>query len=97
MTDMDDVDDDDLAKITEWPVGTKQDCIDLLEFVISLWTFPESCVDRPDDSSFHLSTGGWSDNEVLIVALMENSMFWIMCWDQSRRGGHYQFSVDRAP
>ena len=40
-----------------------------------------------------LSTGGWSDNEEIINQLSE-TMFWVMYWQTSRRGGHYTFGID---
>ena len=42
---------------------------------------------------YHLSTGGWSGNEDIIGALRRNTLFWITCWESSKRGGHYEFSI----
>lgn len=45
---------------------------------------------------WRISTGGWSGNESILAALQENYMFWLMCWQQSRRGGHYIFHCPLA-
>lgn len=42
--------------------------------------------------AYFISTGGWSGNEDVIYAMMDNHMFWGMFWNQSRRGGHYIFA-----
>ena len=40
----------------------------------------------------HLHTGGWSGNEDTI-SVLQNTMFWGMYWEESRRGGHYTFTL----
>ena len=47
---------------------------------------------RQDGDIYYLSTGGWSGNEDIIQALMENTMFHLMYWLESTRGGHYVFA-----
>jgi hypothetical protein len=42
-----------------------------------------------------ISTGGWSQHEAMIDALMENTMFWMLYWYSSTRGGHYVFKLKR--
>lgn len=42
---------------------------------------------------FYISTVGWSGNERLIEAMQANDMFWSLCWQSRRRGGHYRFHV----
>ena len=37
------------------------------------------------------ATGGWSGNEDVIGALMENRAFWWTCWESSTRGGGFTF------
>ena len=43
----------------------------------------------------NLSTGGWSGNEDIMVALKSNKWFHCFYWVQSRRGGHYIFEFDK--
>lgn len=42
-----------------------------------------------------ISTGGWSGNESIIEAMMQNNLLWNIHWCQSRRGGHYTFEMVR--
>lgn len=39
-----------------------------------------------------LSTWGWSGNED-IIGVMRQTMFWMLWWRESHRGGHYTFEV----
>jgi hypothetical protein len=39
-----------------------------------------------------LHTGGWSGNEDVIGELQQ-TMFWILYWVESHRGGHYYFNI----
>ncbi len=45
---------------------------------------------------YEISTGGWSGNESIIDAMMENTIAWNLTWQTSRRGGHFTFSVPVA-
>lgn len=69
----------------------------LVRFVHSLWWpdqkwgWNETITDGV--TRLELATGGWSGNETLISALQGNAMFWLLCWRESRRGGHYVFEV----
>ena len=40
---------------------------------------------------YYISTAGWSGNEEIIDAMMQNHMMWSLYWDQSNRGGHFIF------
>jgi hypothetical protein len=40
-----------------------------------------------------LHTFGWSGNESIVDALDKNVLFWMTCWEQSNRGGHYKFEI----
>lgn len=37
-----------------------------------------------------LTTGGWSENEEIIMEI-EDTMFWILWWQESQRGGYFKF------
>lgn len=80
-----------LQRIRDWP---HTDFGGLVEFVIFLWRYP---IEAPgDDGEWQISTSGWSGNESIVAALEENRMFWALCWQSSRRGGHYEFRI-RCP
>ncbi len=59
------------------------------------WWCPEWGWKRTFDD-YDISTGGWSGNESIIDAMMENTIAWNLTWQQSRRGGHFSFSVPNA-
>ncbi len=69
----------------------QQDFDVLMQYVAYIWTYPECVSDA--NYRWKLSTGGWSGNEDIIDALKQNTMFWLFCWVQSRRGGHYIFQT----
>lgn len=85
-------------------IANKQDALDyiknydilassldeFMEMVRSIWWHP-SLIEQKGDK-WHVSTGGWSDNEKIIDAMRGNTIFWFLYWEQSRRGGHYIFS-----
>lgn len=86
-----------LKLIREW---SHEDFAGLMEFVRDIWNWPEfgfdELADDGDAEVFELHTGGWSGNEEIIGALQDNGMFWSMCWESSRRGGHYIFKVRKT-
>jgi hypothetical protein len=82
------------------------DCTGLLEFIKSIWHMRSwgwtevnaNELDKDDDDYderggklLFVSTAGWSGNESIIRAFKENHMAWMLCWVQSRRGGHFIF------
>lgn len=81
----------ELKKITEWDY---KDFEGLMEYVADLWKYPQYWTNE-ESGKISISTGGWSGNELIISALMQNRMFWACCWVSSRRGGHYEFKVRR--
>lgn len=71
------------------------------KFIKELWWMPDwgwKEIEEPHSrkknemvKEHHISTGGWSGNESIIHAMEKNDMMWHLCWEQSRRGGHYIF------
>ncbi len=84
----------ELKKIREW------DCNDgykeLMEFVKSIWEYADCGFWSKRGNKYKISTGGWSGNEDIIDALSKNSIFWMACWLESKRGGHYIFEIPKA-
>ena len=85
--------DESLKLIREWP---RDNFLGLMDFVRDIWNYPEwgfMITQEIDERVFELHTGGWSGNEEILSALQENTMFWAMSWESSRRGGHYILKV----
>jgi hypothetical protein len=70
----------------------KEPVIDLVNFIIQIWHFQEWGV-KFRGRKLQLHTGGWSGNEEIIGAMMDNAMFWGLCWEKSERGGHFWFEL----
>jgi hypothetical protein len=83
--------DEALKRITEW---SWHDIQAMLDFVQSLW-WCRDLLWAIDGDILSASTGGWSGNESLVAAMQKNIGFWHMCWESSRRGGHYTFDLSR--
>ena len=83
----------DLEKIRDWEIHNDSSCRDLLNFVQSIWWCGDQLVERRDGETWNISTGGYSDNESIIGAMMDNFLFWSMAWEESRKGGHYVFKT----
>lgn len=78
--------------IREWPYS---DLPGLFDFMQAAWSYPT--LFTPDGSGgYRISTGGWSGNEGLIDAMQENVMAWSLCWQSSKRGGHYEFEIPKC-
>src|SRR5712671_3118024 len=82
-----------LDRIRAWPMA---DLRGLMAFVHEIWCWPDwGWTEEIKDGkpTYAISTGGWSGNESVIGALEANNMFWLLCWQSSRRGGHYEFAL----
>jgi hypothetical protein len=94
-------DDVEIETIKSWPIA---DFKNLLDYVKVRWKYADAGYweeknvrdeYNPPKTNvmYEISTGGWSGNEDLIGALQDNTMFWLVCWYSSVRGGHYVFIV----
>jgi hypothetical protein len=77
-----------LEAIKQWP---HTDFDGLVSFCARAWHYCDYWA--RDGQHIEAHTGGWSGNESTINALGENLMFWLMCWQESKRGGHYVFEL----
>ena len=86
--------DKELKEIVEWDYN---DFAGLMEYVEELWKYPQYFNkfhnDKTNKTRYEISTGGWSGNEEIIDAMIDNRMFWAVCWLSSKCGGHYVFEV----
>lgn len=78
----------ELETIRTWPL--EKGWRELMEFIAERW-YGENWSEVDGVFTFH--TFGWSGNEALVEALQSNALFWLCCWQSSRRGGHYEFEV----
>ena len=84
--------DETLEVIKNWDDLSYRGQLKLLNHVKDAWSYPTRVgVQAVNVIMYWFSTGGWSGNEGLIDALRENTMFWMLCWHLSRRGGYYEF------
>lgn len=87
-------DEQELRTIREWP---EMDLPGLMEFICERWKYAEQGSFIVREGVYHLSTLGWSGNEEIIGALQQNRIFWSLCWQVARRGGHYEFILPIFP
>jgi len=83
--------DETLERIEQWP---PDDAIRLCENVVSIW-WPDASYTTWGKRWLQLHTNGWSGNEDLICSLQNNSVFWLMYWESSRRGGHHTLDLEK--
>jgi hypothetical protein len=82
-----------LDTIAKWDWRHTDECF---EFVRQMWRWNDIMWTQTDDGEriiYHISTGGWSGNESLVMALRENHVIWMFTWVQSQRGGHHIFEL----
>lgn len=89
-----------LARIAAWEWQRFGELVDLLP---SIWKYAEAGYfeigeireEGEPRKRLHLSTAGWSGNESIIQALQRNRLFWLVGFEEHRRGGHYIFDLER--
>jgi hypothetical protein len=84
-------DDAELDSLAKWTINNAQDLMALVGYICRQWYHEGGAV--LTGRKFELHTFGWSGNEDRINALHKNWMFMAMCWQSSRRGGHYEFTL----
>jgi hypothetical protein len=86
-----------LDVIRKWEYNSERGFADLLAYVRGAWKYGDEYVKGSYGGEFvykyEMHTFGWSGNEDLIGALKDNTLFWALCWQESRRGGHYKFEA----
>ncbi len=87
----------ELTKIEMWDT-LRFGIIELVKYVGDIWKYADIeyfkfTGDRVLKLELH--TGGWSGNEDIISSLKSNTMFWMICWQKSVRGGHYYFKWNK--
>ena len=75
-----------LMAIRRWDPN---DFYGLINFIRPIWW--ASFGWREKGAYLMISTGGWSGNEDIVIALQSNRIWWTLYWELSKRGGHYIF------
>ena len=68
---------------------TQQPIDEIIETIIGNW-YGNGAVYDAHRQMLELHTDGWSGNESAIAAIRD-SLFWMMFWQSTVRGGHYYF------
>ena len=90
----------ELKKIKEWEI---YDFINLIDYIRDLWNYNRyiKCFWHNDNKlgytmRLELVTCGWSGNESIIEALLENNMFKLLWYAEWYRGGKHVFEINPA-
>lgn len=85
----------ELETIAKWEFKAPTSFIDFMTYVQSVGHYWPSALFgwQKRGRTYHVSTGGWSGNESILSAMEENWTFWAVCWQQTKRGGHYVFKL----
>lgn len=94
----------DAIRHWEWRGDVFGTMASLLEFCQKAWHYPDYFIRGKrryrtfkGGTQLHrlwtVHTGGWSGNEDIIAALREHEAFWMICFVEWRRGGHFKFET----
>lgn len=92
---------EELKEIEEWPYEQGFDV--LAQKVCNLWHFQDWAEFRDwkkdefgtEYRELRLATAGWSGNEDIVSSLRKNTMFRMICWQSSHRGGLHIFHITK--
>lgn len=71
--------------------GYQGDFNPLMEWIAPIFEGYGRCEQRGE--IWQVETGGLSGNELVIMSLKKNRLFWALCWSLSKKGGHYEFEI----
>ena len=85
---------EDLEKIRKWDCIGNKNIQELLNFLQDIYNTDYGVFELTGKriKKLFLATGGWSGNEDIISAL-QKTMFWMIFWEKSERGGAYYFRI----
>lgn len=70
---------------------------EVIDWLKNNWEYADMGIKtKVQDELFFLEihTLGWSENEEILDKFMQ-SMFWVLFWTKSERGGHYYFEIPK--
>ena len=82
--------DEDLNKVTSYPLKTYEDYRYFAEYIENLWHYCGYY--QLKGNTLRLATGGWSGNESIIGAIHRN-LYFAHCWCKSERGGLHVYKL----
>jgi hypothetical protein len=82
-----------IEKIETWKIdGKLETYISLMDFIKSLWRYPDYILEDPENHVYTLITGGWSGNEQIVYAMKQNMLLNCFYWFSSERGGKHVYA-----
>ena len=86
---------EEVARVAKFKFNSPNSFTEFMTYVKAIGKYwpQESFVWTQRGRTFSISTGGWSGNEAILDAMERNMIFWMVCWQSHRRGGHYQFKL----